>query len=134
MLAGVIELVSPANKDRPAHRDAFVSKCAAYLQQGVGLIVVDMVTDRRANLHDELLARLHAPGVAPWDAALYAVSYRPVNRAGQANLDMWQTVVAVGYSLPTLPLWLRGSVCVPVDLDATYHRTCREQRLMANGV
>src|SRR5687767_6832109 len=26
-LAGAIELVSPANKDRPAHRDAFVSKC-----------------------------------------------------------------------------------------------------------
>src|SRR4051812_32041312 len=32
-LAGAIELVSPSNKDRPEHRDAFVSKCAAYLQQ-----------------------------------------------------------------------------------------------------
>src|SRR5207244_1868906 len=32
-LAGAIELVSPANKDRLAHRDALVSKCAAYLQQ-----------------------------------------------------------------------------------------------------
>ena len=132
-LAGAIELVSPANKDRPAHRDAFVSKCATYLQQGVGLVMVDVVTDRRANLHDELLVRLHAPGVVPWDAALYAVSYRPVNRAGQASLDMWQTIVAIGHSLPTLPLWLRGNLCVPVDLDATYHRTCREQRLMASG-
>ncbi len=64
-LAGAIELVSPANKDRPARRDAFVCKCAAYLQQGVGLVVVDTVTDRRANLHDELLARLRAPGGAP---------------------------------------------------------------------
>ena len=133
-LAGALELVSPANKDRPAHRDAFVSKCATYLQQGVGLVIVDVVTDRRANLHDELLARLQASGVAPWEAALYAVSYRPVNRAGQASLDMWQTIVrAVGHSLPTLPLWLRGHLCVPVDLDATYHRTCREQRLMASG-
>jgi hypothetical protein len=35
-LAGAIELVSPATKDRPTHRDAFVSKCAAYLQQGGG--------------------------------------------------------------------------------------------------
>src|SRR5262252_8268803 len=33
-LTGAIELVGPANKDRPAHRDALVSKCAAYLQQG----------------------------------------------------------------------------------------------------
>src|ERR1043165_4340743 len=27
---GAIDLVSPANKDRPATRDAFVSKCASY--------------------------------------------------------------------------------------------------------
>src|SRR5262249_22449893 len=105
-LAGAIELVSPANKDRPAHRDAFVSKCVAYLQQGIGLIIVDIVTDRRANLHDELLARLRAPGVAPWDAELYAVAYRPVQRAGQPSLDMWQATVPMGDSLPTLPLWL----------------------------
>jgi len=133
-LAGAIELVSPANKDRPAHRDAFVSKCAAYLQQAVGLVVIDIVTDRRANLHDDLLARLHARGVVPWEAELYAVAYRPVSRAGQPSLDMWQATLAVGGSLPTLPLWLRGNLCLPIDLDATYHRTCREQRIMANGV
>jgi hypothetical protein len=60
-LAGAIELVSPANKDRPENRDAFVSKCAAYLQEGVGLVVVDVVTGRRADLHATLLKRLHAP-------------------------------------------------------------------------
>jgi hypothetical protein len=132
-LAGAIELVSPANKDRPAHRDAFVSKCAAYLQQGVGLVVVDVVTDRRANLHEELLARLYASGVVPWAAALYVVSYRPVQHAGQPSLDMWQAPVAVGRSLPTMPLWLRGHLCFPVDLETTYNRTCREQRIMVNG-
>src|SRR5437764_12937160 len=52
-LAGAIELISPANKDRPAHRDAFLSKCLAYLHQGVGLLVVDVVTERAGNLHDE---------------------------------------------------------------------------------
>ena len=36
-LAGAIELLSPSNKDRPANRDAFVTKCAAYIQQGIGL-------------------------------------------------------------------------------------------------
>jgi hypothetical protein len=44
-LLDAIELVSPANKDRPAQREAFVSKCASYLQQGIGLIIVD-VDDR----------------------------------------------------------------------------------------
>jgi hypothetical protein len=132
-LAGAIALVSPANKDRPAHRDAFVSKCAAYLQQGVGLVVVDVVTDCRANLHDVLVERLCAPVDVSWVADLYAVSYRPVQRAGQPSLDMWQTEVAVGRFLPTMPLWLRGNLCFPVDLNATYTRTCREQRIMANG-
>ena len=132
-LTGAIELVSPANKDRPAHRDAFVSKCAAYLQQGVGLVVVDVVTDRRANLHNELLARLCALAVGPWEAELYAVSYRPVYRTGQASLDIWQASVVVGSSMPAMPLWLRGNLCFPVDLDATYNRTCREQLIIVNG-
>jgi hypothetical protein len=47
---------------------------------------------------------------------------------------MWQAAVAVGDPLPTLPLWLRGNLCLPIDLDATYHRTCHEQRIMANGM
>jgi hypothetical protein len=57
-LAGVVALVSPANKDRPLHREAFVSKCATYLQAGVGLVLVDVVTERAADLHRELLVRL----------------------------------------------------------------------------
>lgn len=130
-LAGVIELVSPANKDRQAHRDAFVSKCAAYLQQGVGLVIVDVVTDRRANLHEEILVRLHSPSAVPLDAELYAVAYRPVKHAGQTSLDIWQEPLTVGHSLPIVPLWLRGNLCFPVDLDTTYNRTFQEQRLMA---
>ena len=57
-LAGAVELVSPANKDRPLHREAFMSKCATYLQAGVGLVIVDVVTERPADLHRELLLRL----------------------------------------------------------------------------
>jgi hypothetical protein len=133
ILAGAIKLVSPANKDRPAHRDAFVSRCASYLQQGVGLVVVDVVTDRRADLHDDLLARLHAPVGVPIEAELYSLAYRPVERGGQPSLDIWQEPLAVGRSLPTMPLWLRGGLCMPVNLEATYARTCREHRIPTDG-
>ena len=131
-LAGAVELVSPANKDRPAHRDAFVSKCASYLQQGIGLVIVDVVTERGGNLHDALLARL-ASAEPPFDAALYATAYRPNGHGGEPRLDIWQEELAVGQALPTLPLCLRGGVTVPVELEATYERTCREQRVLANG-
>lgn len=133
VLAGAIELVSPANKDGPAHRQAFVSKCETYLQQSVGLVIVDVVTQRKGNLHDELLQRFTAEETTPLEVDLYAVAYRPVERDGNTSLDMWPQPLAVGRSLPTLPLWLRGGFCIAVDLDATYERTCRKQRVLTNG-
>jgi hypothetical protein len=132
-LAGAIELVSPANKDRASHREAFVSKCAAYLQQGVGLLIVDVVTDRLANLHDELVSRLGTPEAATWRAELYACSYRPVMHDGEPSLDLWRQALTIGGDLPTLPLWLPGGLYLPVDLEATYLRTCREHRISGNG-
>lgn len=127
VLAGAIELVSPANKDRPSHRDALVTKCAAYLQAGVGLVLVDVVTDRSADLHGELLRRLGSE-VEP-GSPLFGAAYRPVERDGSRALDIWREPVMVGYPLPTLPLWLRGGLCLPVELEATYMRTCIEQRV-----
>nr|MDQ2732482.1 DUF4058 family protein [Armatimonadota bacterium] len=129
-LAGAIELVSPANKDRPASRDAFVAKCAAYVQGGIGLVIVDVVTERRANLHNELLQRLTPTAMSGSQSSdLYASAYRTVQRDGTSSLDIWYEELLVGCPLPSLPLWLRGDLCVRVDLDASYERTCREQRL-----
>jgi hypothetical protein len=128
-LAGAIELVSPANKDRAAHREAFVSKCETYLQQGVGLLIVDIVTDRQANLHDQLLTRLGDPAAVALDSALYAASYHPVERDSEDRLDVWQQVLEIGMRLPKMPLWLKGGLCLPIELDATYERACRDLRI-----
>jgi hypothetical protein len=127
-LAGAIELVSPANKDRPLNREAFVSKCVSYLQAGVGLVLVDVVTERPADLHRELLVRVGVadPGPGP---VLSGSAFRLVERDGKRQLDVWQEPIAVGQRLPTLPLWLRGGLCLPVELEATYERTCIEQRI-----
>jgi hypothetical protein len=127
-LAGAIELISPANKDRLLHREAFVSKCVTYLQAGVGLVLVDVVTDRSADLHRELLKRLGMgdPGPGP---ELSGSAYRPTERNGVKVLDLWRETIKVGEHLPTLPLWLRGGLCLPVELEATYERTCIEQRV-----
>jgi hypothetical protein len=127
-LAGVVELVSPANMDRPSHREAFVSKCVTYLQAGVGLVLVDVVTERPADLQRELLVRLGVddPGPGP---ALSGSAFRPVERDGARVVDVWRAPIAVGQLLPTLPLWLRGGLCLPVELETTYERTCVEQRV-----
>jgi uncharacterized protein DUF4058 len=88
-LVAAVELVSPANKDRPAHQQAFAVKCAAYLQQGVSLIVIDVVTSRDANLHLELM-RLLAPGYETArdpDPGLHAVAYRLLPSSESSMLE-----------------------------------------------
>lgn len=130
-LVGAIELVSPANKDREESRAAFTAKCLDYLAAGAGVVVVDVVTSRHANLHDELVRLLGAPAAAGVrdDADLYASAYRPVVRDGVSQVDVWVHPFAVGDPLPTVPLRLVADLFVPVELELTYTEACRRRRL-----
>ncbi len=123
-VVAVIELVSPGNKDREEATRAFVAKCAAYAQRGIGVVVVDIVTSRGGNLHDDLMAFLGGPdgSAFPEDTPLYAVAYRPTSskKRPRSRLDVWREALAVGAPLPRLPLYLRGAGCVPLDLEAAY--------------
>lgn len=130
-LVAVIELISPANKDRPETRRAFAAKCAAYLHRGIGLINVDTVTSRRANLHGELMELLgqKQAAVLPPETFVYAVAYHPARRHDANELDLWPVPLAVGGKLPVLPLGLRGAFFVPVDLEATYSEARQRSRV-----
>jgi hypothetical protein len=127
-LRAAIELVSPSNKDRPASRRAFAVKCAAYLQQGVSVVVVDVVTERLANLHEELTQVLRLSGIA-WSSPsnLYAIAYRTGGE--EARLEAWPESLAVGQLLPTLPLWLEADLVVPLALEGSYQATCASLRI-----
>jgi hypothetical protein len=131
-LVGAIELVSPGNKDRPDTRRAFVAKCASYLQQGIGLVVVDVVTERQANLHNELIRFLkQSDGFEmPATALLYTAAYRPQRSESGGQVELWLEPLNLGQALPTMPLALRGVGAVPVDLESTYLRTCEDSRLV----
>lgn len=130
-LVAAIALISPGNKDRAEERRAFATKCASYLYQGISLILIDIVTNRRANLHNEMVRVMAAPAEweLPAEIDLYAVAYRPVRRGERAEIDFWPVPCAVGASLPQMPLRLTGDVFVPVDFDATYREACRRRRL-----
>lgn len=130
-LVAAIELVSPGNKDRDDARRAFAAKCAAYLQRGIGLIIVDIVTSRHANLHDELMALLgHGDELffSP-TTPLYATAYRPAHRQEGNEIDLWREPLTLGQSLPKLPLAVRGLGCLPIDLEATYMEARKRVRL-----
>src|SRR5262249_17076010 len=95
-LVAVIELVSPRNKDRPEARRAFAVKCASYLHQGISLILVDIVTERHANLHQEVMQLLPAgsPSQLLAGVSLYAVAYRPIRREDREEIDIWPEALA----------------------------------------
>jgi hypothetical protein len=130
-LVAALELVSPANKDRDAHRRAFATKCAGYLAQGVAVIVVDVVTSRSGNLHADILRLLGrtADTGLPEGTDLYAAAYRPVVREQAELVESWPQSLAVGSELPTLPLALNAELCLPIDLEATYTAACQRRRL-----
>jgi hypothetical protein len=130
-LVAAIELVSPRNKDRADARRAFAIKCASYLHQGISLIVVDIVTTRRANLHTQIMQLFKQKKTShfPTETTLYAVAYQPLRRQGREEIDLWPTALALDATLPILPLAITAELYMPIDLEATYMDTRRRRRL-----
>jgi len=127
-IVAALELVSPANKDRPESRDAFTTKCQGYLQRGIGLIIIDITTKHHFNLHNELMARIGSSSEMI-DGHIYAVAYRPTGKKGLGNLALWPQTLTIGEPLPTMPLWLLGGICIPVRLEETYDLTLRDLKV-----
>jgi hypothetical protein len=131
-LVAAIEFVSPGNKDRAENRNLFAIKCASYIANGASLNVVDVVTDRHANLHDEIMKLVCAGerSLFPGSPPIYASAYRPVHRKDGDQFDVWLSALEVGRDLPKLPLGISHDLILPIDLEATYMETCRKLRIL----
>ncbi len=127
-LVAAIEIISPANKDRPEHRNVFLGKCAALLQNGVAVSIVDVVTVRQFNLYVTMLELIgHSdPTLGNPPPDLYAASCRCVRREERNLLETWSRRLEIGDALPTLPLWLGADRSVPLDLEQSYEQACRD--------
>ena len=129
-LVAAVELVSPSNKDRPANRHAFAVKCGSYLLSGVGLIVADIVTDRSADIHGDLLRMVESEEEGDSaGAGLFAAAYRSVPTEDAHDLESWREPLSVGRPLPTLPLWIAPDLVLPLDLEQAYTRACHVSRI-----
>lgn len=130
-LVAAVELVSESNKDRETERQAFAVKCASYLKHGVSVVVIDVVTNRSGNLHNDLCALLATPASARWSSpsGLSVVAYRGVRVKDKDWLQAWPHAVGVGEPLPTVPLWLDATLAVPLELELTYANACRALKI-----
>ncbi len=127
-LVAAIEIVSPANKDRPDHRNVFVAKCTALLQKGVAVNIVDLVTVKHFNLYPELLAVIghNDPTLGDPPPHLYAASCRWTRQGKRTLLEAWSHVLTLAEPLPTLPLWLSADLVIPLDLEQNYEQACSD--------
>lgn len=125
-LIALIEIVSPANKDRPRHVAEFVEKAASALEQGVHLLLVDLFPP---GLHDphgmhgvlwQQLGPFEEPYDLPMDEPLTLASY-----SGGPVVDAYLEHVAVGASLPDMPLFLDPDWYINAPLESTYQAAYR---------
>jgi Protein of unknown function (DUF4058) len=127
-LVATIEIVSPANKDRPEHRSVFVAKCAALLQKGVAVSIVDLVTTRHFNLYLDLLEMIghEDPTLGEPPPYVYAASCRGVKLEKRTLFQAWSHGLQIGRELPTLPLWLAVNLVIPLNLEESYEQACND--------
>ena len=117
-VVALLELASPGNKDRPASVERFAEKLAEAVEDGVHVVLIDLLPPGPADpagLHGAVLWELGRRYRLPDGKRLCAAAYR----AG-ANRRAYADPLAVGDPLPTVPLFLTPDRYVPLPLGPTY--------------
>jgi len=124
-LIALIEIVSPANKDRARHVE-FVDKAISALERGIHLLLVDLFPPGRhdpSGTHGSIVEGLDEygePYVLPIGAPLTLASY-----AAGPRVEIYLQHLAVGATLADMPLFLRPDRYVNVPLEPTYQAAYR---------
>jgi hypothetical protein len=121
-VVAVIEIVSPGNKDSRNSLRSFVEKAAAFLRNGIHLLIVDLFppSDRDPQgIHKAIWDEFaDEPFELPPGKPLTLVGYQSGDEF-TAHIEP----VAVGDVMPDMPLYLERDLYVPVPLEATYRAT-----------
>ena len=130
-LVAAIELVSPSNKDRPETRATFVAKMATLLRNNICVSIIDVVSTCDFNLYADLMSFLHGvdPALGSDPPPIYAATLRMRNEDRRRMMDNWYHPLAIGQPLPTLPIWLKETWAISLDLESSYEETCRTLRI-----
>ena len=120
----LLEVVSPANKDRQAHVAEFVDKVEAALLHDVHVLVVDLLPPGRHDprgIHGAIWERFDdEPYAVPTDQPLTLTSYT----AGLQPVAYVEHL-AVGSDLINMPLFLNPDRYVNMPMETTYQAAFR---------
>ena len=121
-IIAVVEIVSPGNKASTSALRAFVEKTSNLIMLGVHLLVIDLFPPTKRDpqgIHKAIWDQIKEeeidlPAEKPLTLAAYDAGPPPV-----AYADF----VAVGDSLPDMPIFLKPDLYVPAPLEASYRTT-----------
>jgi hypothetical protein len=125
-LVALLEIVSPANKDRLRHVEELAGKAVDALDAGVHLLLVDLFppgTHDPSGMHGAILQRLEQSDERydlPADEPLTLASY-----AAGPRVEIYTEHLAVGAVLPEMALFVRPDRYILVPLEATYQAAYR---------
>jgi Protein of unknown function (DUF4058) len=120
-IIALVEIVSPANKDRTQHVDDFAAKVAAALANGIHALLIDLFPTGPHDPHgmhgavwqqlDEDAEVCKVPAESPLTLAAYVV---------RSEIEAYVEHLAVGAILPAMPLFLSPARYVNAPLESTY--------------
>ena len=125
-LVAVLEIVSPANKDRLRNVEDFAAKAAEGLEFGVNLLMVDLLPpgphdpQGKHPLICQRLEQSDEPYDLPSGLPLTVASY-----AAGPRIEVFLEHFAAGAVLSDMPLFLRPDRYVNVPLETTYREAYR---------
>ena len=132
-VVALLEVLSPANKDRPAGVAEFVRKAQSAINLGCHLLLIDLFPAGPSDPDGMHAAIWEAFGdelaVPPSDKPLTLASY-VAGQLPEAHFEF----LAVGDQLPDMPLFLDPGWYVNVPLEATYMRAYRGMPAYWRGV
>jgi hypothetical protein len=118
-VVAVIEIVSPGNKDSKHAVRSFARKATEFLFAGVNLLIVDLFPPSKRDpqgVHKLIWDRIRdEPFELPPDKPLTLAAY-----SAGTTIAGYIEPVAVGDTLPDMPIFLTPGRYVPCPLEATY--------------
>ena len=121
-IVAVVEIISNGNKSSNLAMRSLIDKAAEFLYQGVHLVLIDMQPPGPRDphgLHAVLWNEMTAQAYPMPDKPLTLAAYEA--RPGGATRAYVQPV-AVGDSMPDMPLFLRPGAHIPLPTQPTYDR------------
>ena len=137
-IVAMIEIVSPGNKNNTNAFNAFIQKACELLEHRIHLLLIDPFPPGRRDpqgIHTAIWARVEDdPFLLRLERPLTLVAYE-CSQITQAYIE----TIAVGESLPDMPLFLAAYAHILIPLEATYQAAwdtmpARWQRVIAPTV